>query len=75
MEVPGLLVLLGAEWVMACSYLAGVNVAFWVTSTQVVGVDVPCIPVSAVAELEIDELDPGLLQVISFTCSCEQRKE
>lgn len=38
--LPGLPVLLGAEWLVACSYLAGVNGALWVTSTQVVGVDV-----------------------------------
>lgn len=73
--LPGLPALLGAEWLVARSYLAGVDGALWVTCTQVVGVDFSCVPAAAVAELGTDELDLGLLQVIAWFLSCEQRKE
>ena len=49
--------------VLVCSsYLAGVDAALRVTSTHVVGMDSPSIPVAAVADVEVNELDLGLLQ-------------
>jgi len=44
------------------SYLAGVDAALRVTSTHVVDMDSPSIPVAAVADVEVNELDLGLLQ-------------
>ena len=49
---------------VAGSYLAGVDVALRVASAQVVGVDVPCVPPATVAEVDVDEVDLGLLQDI-----------
>ena len=49
--------------VLACSsYLAGVDAALRITSTQVVAVHSPSIPAAAVAEVEVNELHLGLLQ-------------
>ena len=49
---------------VAGSYLAGVDAALRVASTQVVGVDGPCVPPAAVAEADVDEVNLGLLQDI-----------
>lgn len=57
------------------SYLAGVNATLRVASTQVVGVDVPTVPLAAVADLDVDKVDLGLLQDITWCLSCEHRKE
>lgn len=55
-------VLVGPEWLLSqSSYLAGVKATHWVTSTQVLGVDGPCVPEAAVTELGINEVDLGLL--------------
>ena len=65
--------------VSACgSYLAGVDAALRVTSTQVVAVEHPVVPVAAVAEVEVEEVDLGLLQDLGGLggrCSCERRAE
>lgn len=59
-------------WLVACSYLAGVDATLHITSTQVVGLDGPSIPPAAVAEFEVDEIDHGLLQDIRRSSSCKQ---
>lgn len=60
---------------VARSYLAGVDAALRIASTQVVAVDGPSVPAAAVAELDIDEADLGLLQDITWSPSCQHRKE
>ena len=63
--------------VLVCSsYLAGVDAALRVTSTHVVDMDSPSIPAAAVAEVEVKELDLGLLQDLGRldrNYSCEHR--
>lgn len=59
-------------WLVACSYLAGVDATLHITSTQVVGLDGPSIKLSAVADFEVDEIDHGLLQDIRRSSSCKQ---
>lgn len=46
------------------SYLAGVDATLRIASAQVVAVDGPSVPPAAVAEVDINELDLGLLQDI-----------
>lgn len=67
--------LLGAAWLVSHSYLAGVDATLWVTSTQVLSVDGPCIPEAAVTEPDVNKVDLGLLQDITWSLSCEHRKE
>lgn len=74
---PGLcwVALLGAEKFVSHSYLAGVDATHWVASTQVLSVDGPCVPEAAVTELDINEVDLGLLQDITWSLTCEHRKK
>lgn len=62
-------------WLVACSYLAGVDATLHITSTQIVGLDGSSIPPAAVAEFEVDEIDHGLLQDIRRSSSCKQIEE
>lgn len=71
----GLPALLGPEWLVPHSYLAGVDATHWVSSTQVLSVDGPCVPEAAVTELGINDVDLGLLQDIAWSFNCEHRKK
>ena len=51
-------------WLVARSYLAGVNAALRIASTDVVRVDGPSVPPAAVTDVDINEADLGLLQHI-----------
>ena len=60
---------------VARSYLAGVDAALRIASTQAVAVDGPSGPAAAAAELDVDEVVLGLLQDITWSPSCQHRKE
>ena len=65
--------------VLGCSsYLAGVDAALRVPSTDVVAVHGPAVPAAAVADLDVNEMHSGLLQDVrgfGWCCSCEHRAE
>ena len=62
-------------WLVARSYLAGVDATLRIASTDVVGVDGPFVPAAAVTDPGINEVDLGLLQHICRSSSCEEHRK
>ena len=62
-------------WLVARSYLAGVDAALRIAGTDVVGVDGPPVPAAAVTDPGINEVDLGLLQRVCRSSSCEEHRK